>query len=71
MNNKPITKDDLPDCRGILCLIAYEKIPPCSIFDPEQYPVRELNHISGLTNVYDFRNHYFQCYETTEQNNKK
>lgn len=62
--SKPITRDDLPVCKGLLCLIAYDRIPPCSIFDSEKYTVREPSKITGITKIYYYRNHYFECYET-------
>jgi len=74
MSNKPLTKEDLPDCKRLLCLLAYEKTLSCSIFDPIKYPVREPdNEQPGITRVYTARNHYFPCYETESHDiiNKK
>ncbi|ARF11686.1 hypothetical protein Klosneuvirus_2_122 [Klosneuvirus KNV1] len=67
--SKPLTKEDLPDCKGLMCLVDYKKTPPCSIFNPIEYPVKEPDNEPNITRVYDYQNHYFQCYETISQDN--
>lgn len=67
--SKTLTKEDLPNCKGIMCLVAYVNPQPCSFFDPIEYPVRESDNKSGLIRVYTARNHYFECYETESRDN--